>query len=100
MYTPRVVGVTLASVTAPTLITRSVAEQPGSSLGDASAAEGLSRYQETTHHATHVTREFFQVKHRMIEFLAIQMGFTIFTIEANMPEAYIALRMSIANGII
>lgn len=38
--------------------------------------------------ATHGTREFFQLKHRMIEFLASQMGFTIFTIEANMPEAY------------
>src|SRR5215472_1793281 len=38
--------------------------------------------------ATHGTREFFQLKHRMIEFLATQMGFTLFTIEANMPEAY------------
>src|SRR5215469_13255674 len=38
--------------------------------------------------ATHGTREFFQLKHRMIEFLATQMGFTVFTIEANMPEAY------------
>jgi hypothetical protein len=38
--------------------------------------------------ATHGTREFFQLKHRMLEFLATQMGFTIFSIEANMPEAY------------
>jgi erythromycin esterase-like protein len=38
--------------------------------------------------ATHGTREFFQLKHRMLEFLASQMGFTIFSIEANMPEAY------------
>ena len=38
--------------------------------------------------ATHGTREFFQLKHRMVEFLATQMGFSIFTIEANMPEAY------------
>lgn len=38
--------------------------------------------------ATHGSREFFQLKHRMIEFLATQMGFTIFSIEANMPEAY------------
>ncbi len=37
--------------------------------------------------ATHGTREFFQLKHRMIEFLASQKGFTIFSIEANMPEA-------------
>ena len=38
--------------------------------------------------ATHGTREFFQLKHRMVEFLARQKGFTIFSIEANMPEAY------------
>ena len=38
--------------------------------------------------ATHGTREFFQMKHRLTEFLASEMGFTIFSIEANMPEAY------------
>ncbi len=38
--------------------------------------------------ATHGTREFFQLKHRIVEFLANQKGFTIFSIEANMPEAY------------
>ena len=38
--------------------------------------------------ATHGTREFFQLKHRMLEFLATEMGFTIFSIEASMPEAY------------
>src|SRR5262245_34960362 len=38
--------------------------------------------------ATHGTREFFQMKHRMMEFLATEMGFTIFSIEANMPESY------------
>lgn len=38
--------------------------------------------------ATHGSREFFQLKHRMLEFLATLMGFTIFTIEASMPEAY------------
>ena len=38
--------------------------------------------------ATHGTREFFQLKHRLIEFLTNQMHFTIFSIEANMPEAY------------
>ena len=36
--------------------------------------------------ATHGSREFFQLKHRMLEFLATQMGFTIFSIEANMPK--------------
>jgi erythromycin esterase-like protein len=38
--------------------------------------------------ATHGTREFFQLKHRMLEFLATEMGFTVFSIEANMTEAY------------
>lgn len=38
--------------------------------------------------ATHGTREIFQMKHRLVEFLASEMGFTIFSIEANMPEAY------------
>jgi erythromycin esterase-like protein len=38
--------------------------------------------------ATHGSREFFQLKHRMLEFLASEMGFTIFSIEANLPEAY------------
>lgn len=36
---------------------------------------------------THGTREFFQMKHRITEFLANEMGFTVFAIEANMPEA-------------
>ena len=37
--------------------------------------------------ATHGSREFFQFKHRMLEFLVTNMGFRIFAIEANMPEA-------------
>jgi len=35
---------------------------------------------------THGTSEFFRMKHRLTEFLAGQ-GFTVFAIEANMPEA-------------
>lgn len=27
------------------------------------------------------------MKHRLVEFLASEMGFTIFTMEGNMPEA-------------
>jgi erythromycin esterase len=38
--------------------------------------------------ATHGTREFFRLKHRMLEFLATEMGFTVFGIEANLPEAF------------
>jgi erythromycin esterase len=37
--------------------------------------------------ATHGTREFFQLKHRMLEFLVEEMGFTVFAIEAYQPEA-------------
>jgi erythromycin esterase len=37
--------------------------------------------------ATHGTREFFQMKHRLLEFLVTEMGFTHFSLEANMPEA-------------
>ncbi len=47
--------------------------------------------------ATHGTREFFQMKHRMLEFLATEMGFNIFSIEANMPEAY-CLNDFVLNG--
>ena len=36
--------------------------------------------------ATHGTREFFQLKHRMLEFLVEEMGFRVFAIEANWPE--------------
>lgn len=38
--------------------------------------------------ATHGTREFFQLKHRMLEFLVAEMGFDIFAIEATMPESF------------
>ena len=38
--------------------------------------------------ATHGTREFFQLKHRMLEFLVTQMGFSIFSMETSMPDAY------------
>lgn len=37
---------------------------------------------------THGTREFFQVKHRITQYLASEMGFTVFAIEANLPEAW------------
>lgn len=35
--------------------------------------------------ATHGSREFFQFKHRMLEFLIEKMGFRIFAIEASYP---------------
>ncbi|MFC1543667.1 erythromycin esterase family protein [Gemmatimonadota bacterium] len=36
---------------------------------------------------THGTSEFFRMKHRLLEYLANEAGFTVFAIEANMPEA-------------
>lgn len=36
---------------------------------------------------THGSREHFQLKHRLLEHLVAELGFSIFAIEANMPEA-------------
>jgi len=36
---------------------------------------------------THGTSEFFRMKHRLTRYLAMEKGFTLFAIEANMPEA-------------
>ncbi len=36
--------------------------------------------------ATHGTREFFQLKHRMLEYLVERHGFTVFGLEANRTE--------------
>jgi erythromycin esterase len=38
--------------------------------------------------ATHGTSEFFHMKHRLLRYLVEREGFTIFAIEANMPECY------------
>ena len=37
--------------------------------------------------ATHGTKEFFEMKHRILEFLVKEMGFNIFAIEATWPES-------------
>jgi len=47
--------------------------------------------------ATHGTREFFQLKHRMLEFLVEKMRFTVFGIEANWPES-LAVNDYVLNG--
>ena len=46
---------------------------------------------------THGSSEIFSMKHRMLEYLVKKKGFTIFSIEANMPESY-ALNEYIING--
>jgi erythromycin esterase len=38
--------------------------------------------------ATHGTKEIFQMKHRMLEFLVKEMGFRYFAVEANLTETY------------
>lgn len=45
------------------------------------------RYIAALGEGTHGTGEFFKMKHRLTRFLVEEMGFTIFAIEANMPEA-------------
>lgn len=47
--------------------------------------------------ASHGTAEFFQMKHRLLEYLVEKKGFTVFAIEANWPEAEAADRY-IKNG--
>jgi erythromycin esterase len=37
--------------------------------------------------ATHGTREFFQLKHRLLEYCVCELGFRVFCIEANYPES-------------
>jgi erythromycin esterase len=37
--------------------------------------------------ATHGSREFFTIKHRIVELLVREHGFTVFGIEASMPDA-------------
>jgi erythromycin esterase len=41
---------------------------------------------------THGTAEFFQMKHRLLEYLVARKGFTVFAIEGNWPEAQVADR--------
>ncbi|MFY2562843.1 erythromycin esterase family protein [Corallococcus terminator] len=47
--------------------------------------------------ATHGTREFFQLKHRLLEFLATELGFTVFAIEASFGQA-LALNEYVLTG--
>ncbi len=47
--------------------------------------------------ATHGTREFFQLKHRFLEYLVAEKGFTVFAIEANQPECR-AVNDYVLNG--
>ncbi len=48
--------------------------------------------------ATHGTKEFFLLKHRMVRYLVTRMGFTTFAIEASAPEAD-ELNAYVLNGV-
>jgi erythromycin esterase len=48
--------------------------------------------------ATHGSREFFQMKHRLLEYLVEKKGFTILGIEANWPES-LAINDYVMNGV-
>jgi erythromycin esterase len=48
--------------------------------------------------ATHGTREFFQLEHRILEYLVTKLGFTSFAIEANFPEC-LAIDRYIMTGV-
>ncbi|MEA2585494.1 MAG: erythromycin esterase [Thermomicrobiales bacterium] len=47
--------------------------------------------------ATHGTREFFQCKHRLFEFLVVELGFTTFAIEAAWAES-LAINEYVLHG--
>ena len=64
-------------------------EEPGSGFGDLTFLTEMvgSAHIVSLGEGTHGTSEFFKMKHRITEFLANEMGFTVFAIEANMPES-------------
>ena len=47
--------------------------------------------------STHGTREIFQMKHRVLEYLASECGFTVFGIEASLPDC-IAINDYVLHG--
>ena len=75
-------------------------EKAGNGLDDLWPVEGLvgGAHIVGLGEGTHGSAEFFRMKHRLLEYLATKMGFTIFSIEANMPEAY-ALNDYVLNGV-
>ena len=47
---------------------------------------------------THGTREFFQLKHRFLEFLVEELGFRVFAIEASFPDCE-AINAYVQDGV-
>src|SRR5262245_42288736 len=74
-------------------------EDPASAPSD---LEPLKSYVGRAHvvalgEGTHGTREFYMLKHRMVNYLVTRMGFSVLAIEAGMPEAY-ALNHYVITG--
>jgi erythromycin esterase len=63
--------------------------QPGSDHSDLEPLRDILRAARIVAlgEATHGTREFFQLKHRLVEFIVTQMGFTHFAMEIPYAEA-------------
>ena len=63
--------------------------QPGSDFADMAPLKARLKDARVVAmgEATHATREFFQFKHRMFQFLVQELGFTVFAIEGNWPES-------------
>lgn len=56
---------------------------PGSAFGRAVGDARIVSLGE----ASHGTREFFEMKHRLLQYLVNEKGFTVFAMEANWPES-------------
>ncbi|MBS1854423.1 MAG: erythromycin esterase family protein [Acidobacteria bacterium] len=65
-----------------------ISPNPSSDLADLSGVSGIvgDAHLVGLGEGTHGTSEFFQMKHRILEYLAGKQGFTVFAMEANMPE--------------
>ncbi|HYW41947.1 MAG TPA: erythromycin esterase family protein [Bryobacteraceae bacterium] len=59
---------------------------PAADLAAFGAAAGEARI-VALGEATHGTHEFFRMKHRLLEYLVKEKGFTVFALEANWPES-------------
>jgi erythromycin esterase len=62
--------------------------EPGNGFSDLQAMKEILRDAQVVGlgEATHGTHEFFEIKHRLIEFLVTQMGFTAFAIESSFSD--------------
>ncbi len=64
--------------------------EPGQGLADLAPLRGIVGDARAVGlgEATHGTREIFQLKHRMLEYLVGEMGFDLLAIETGLPESF------------